>query len=183
LIRLEKGGAMEKQAVEKPFRVGIYNTIAQADQAVRGLLDAGFSKDELTVICSNKARAEHYRDLPTEPEGASYTPQAIVTGGLVGATIGGLVLGATSLVTGGVALLAAGGWMLIGGGAIAGSFTGAMAVRGVQKEIADYYEQSVRLGKILVAVEEHGEGSQAKLAKAEEILAGAGAEPVALVEG
>ena len=174
---------MNTQAVEKPFRVGIFGTVAQADRAVRALLDAGFSKDQLSVVCSNEAIKEHFSDLHTPPSGASYTPPAIVTGGLVGATIGGLVLGATALVTGGATLLASGGAVLIGGGAIAGSFTGAMATRGIQKEIADYYDNAVRLGKILVAVEAHGEGSDARLARAEQILAEAGTEPVALVEG
>jgi len=173
---------MNTQAVEKPVRVGVFSTVAQADRAVHALQRAGFSKDQLAVVCSNEAKKEHFSDLQTPPTGASYTPPAIVTGGLLGATIGGLVLGATSLVTGGASLLAA-GTVLIGGGAIAGSFTGAMATRGIQKEIADYYDQSVRLGKILVAVEVHGEGSAAKLARAEQVLAEAGAEPVALVEG
>jgi hypothetical protein len=174
---------MTTQGIEKPFRVGIFSTVAQADRVVRRLRDAGFSKDELAVLCSNETKAEHFSDLPSEPRGAGYTPGAIVTGGLIGATIGGLALGATALVTGGATLLAAGGTVLIGGGAIAGSFTGAMMTRGLQKEIADYYDQAVQLGKILVAVEVHGEGSEAKLARAEQILAEAGAEPVALVEG
>ena len=55
--------------------------------------------------------------------------------------------------------------------------------RGFEKEIADYYDAEVRLGKILVAVEVEGEGHQARLAEAERVFAEAGAEPVALVEG
>jgi hypothetical protein len=58
-----------------------------------------------------------------------------------------------------------------------------MMTRGFEKEIADYYEQAVQKGKILVAVEVHGAGEEQRLAKAERILAEAGSEPVALPEG
>jgi hypothetical protein len=173
---------MAQHNVEKPVRVAVFDTVAQADRAVRRLLDAGFKKDELAVVCSDEHKEAFFRDLPTPEPGASYTPEAIGVGSAVGASIGGLALAATAIATGGAGLLAA-GTILVGGGALAGAFTGAMATRGFQKEYAEYYEQSVRLGKILVAVEVHGEGSDARLAQAERIFEEARAEPVALVEG
>jgi hypothetical protein len=64
-----------------------------------------------------------------------------------------------------------------------GGFLGTMLTRGEEKEVSNYYEQAVRLGKILVSVEEHGPQAAPRLAEAERILAAAGAEPIALPEG
>jgi hypothetical protein len=58
-----------------------------------------------------------------------------------------------------------------------------MMTRGVEKEAADYYDQAVVAGKILIAVEHHGPQSAIRLQQAEHILHAAGAEPVALPEG
>src|SRR5262245_23127194 len=129
-------------AVDKPYRVGIFDTVAEADQAVRMLLGAGFHKDQLAVICSDKYKEQYFQDLSTPEPAGAYTPPAIVVGGAVGATIGGLALAAVTVATGGVGLLAA-GTVLVGGGAIAGAFTGTMIARGFEKEIQDYYDQAI----------------------------------------
>jgi hypothetical protein len=56
-------------------------------------------------------------------------------------------------------------------------------MRGVEKEAADYYDQAVQQGKLLVAVELQDPSDAGRLAKAERILAEAGAEPLPLPEG
>jgi len=71
----------------------------------------------------------------------------------------------------------------VGGGALAGSFAGAMMTRGFEKSAADFYDQAVQSGQLLVAVEVHGPDSEPKLAEAERILHEAGAVPVPLPEG
>jgi hypothetical protein len=58
-----------------------------------------------------------------------------------------------------------------------------MMTRGIEKETANYYDQAVVGGKILVAVEHHGPQAEKRLAQAEQILAAAGAESVPLAEG
>ncbi len=173
---------MTQSAVDTPVRIGLYDTVAQAEQAVHNLLKAGFPKDCLAVVCSDKYKEDFFRDVPHPEPSGSHTPEAIVAGGIVGAAIGGLALVATGLVTGGASLLAY-GTILIGGGAFAGSFSGAMMTRGFEKEIADFYDQAVERGKILVAVDEHGPDASARLAEAERILADAGATPLSLEEG
>ena len=173
---------MHSHRPDKPVRVGVFSTVAAADHAVHHLLAAGFRKEELAVICSDKYKEQFFREVPTPGPSGSHTAEGIVAGGVVGAAIGGLMLVASALATGGAALLVAGP-ALIGGGAITGSFTGAMVARGLEPDVADYYAQAVQVGKILVAVEVHGEGAEPRLAQAERILAEAGAEPVALVHG
>jgi len=173
---------MITQPVDKPFRVGVFDTVAHADRAVHNLLAAGFRKDQMAVMCSDKYKEQFFQNLPTPEQAGSHTPGGVVVGGVVGATIGGLLLAATALTTGGATLLAA-GTVLIGGGAFAGSFTGAMMTRGFENEVVNYYDQAVQRGKILVAVEVEGEGNKARLAEAARILEEAGTEAKALVEG
>jgi hypothetical protein len=71
----------------------------------------------------------------------------------------------------------------LAGGAVAGGLIGAMTTRGMEKEIADYYDQAVRKGKILVGVEYEGADQEERLALAERLLCDAGAEPIALSAG
>jgi hypothetical protein len=177
-----KEAIMITQPVDKPFRVGVFDTVAHADRAVRNLLAAGFKKSQLAVMCSDKYKEDFFHNLPTPEQAGSHTAGGVMVGGVVGATIGGLLLAATAVTTGGATLLAY-GTVLIGGGAFAGSFTGAMMTRGFENEIVNYYDQAVQRGKILVAVEVEGKGKEPRLAEAERILEQAGVEPQALPEG
>ena len=79
-------------------------------------------------------------------------------------------------------MIAAGGIALWGGGVV-GGLVGAMMTRGVEKELANYYDQAVVAGKLLVAAEAYGSTAAKRLADAQRILHEAGAEPVALEKG
>jgi hypothetical protein len=68
-------------------------------------------------------------------------------------------------------------------GAVWGGFLGAMMTRGLEKEAADFYDQAVQAGKLLVTVEQTSPDQQPSLREAEQILAAAGAEPLPLTEG
>src|SRR5262245_9416206 len=173
---------MAEKTLDKPVRVGIFNTIEAAEEAVKRLQAAGLKKEELAVICSDKYKEQFFKDVPTPEPAGMNTRGAVVAGGAVGAAIGGLVMVVSALATGGASLLIAGPAM-VGGAALAGSFAGAMLTRGFEKEIANYYDQAVQRGQILVAAEVHGKGHEARLAEAERIIAECGAEPVVLSEG
>src|SRR5262245_50365398 len=167
---------------KKPYRVGVFRTVAQADRAVHDLMAAGFSKDEIAVVCSNQRKegAIHGEVERPKPD-VEYPMRAIGTGGAIGATIGGLALATVAAATGGVGLLAAGA-VLMAGGAIGGAFVGAMSTRGLEGELGAYYEQAVRQGDVLVAAEAHGPEGERRLAEAERVLERAGAHPVPLQE-
>jgi len=66
-----------------------------------------------------------------------------------------------------------------------GSAVGAtvMGMGGTENELANFYNQAVQQGKILVAAEVHGENAEPRLASAATILAELGAEPLPLPEG
>jgi hypothetical protein len=163
---------------QRRIQVGVFRSLEGADTAVAALVDSGFAKDQITVICPTCAVEEFPGTHREKPSGAR-TPRAIATGGAIGALLGGLsVVGIAA--SGGTALLVAG--PLLGGaatGGILGSFVGAMMTRGLEHEVADFYDQSLRKGSILVAVEtspdDIGRGEAARA-----IFADSGAEAVEL---
>jgi len=166
----------------RPIRVGIFASMTKADDAVEKLLGAGFTKDQITVICSDRAIEEHYKQFEHQDPAGTHTPAASLVGGSIGAVLGGLTVAAGAAATGGVALLATAPIAMWGGFA-AGGLIGAMMTRGIEKELANYYDQAVAKGRILVAAEAHGDRHEQRLEVAEKIFLNAGAEPVALPEG
>lgn len=166
----------------RPVRVAVYETVAQAERVVHDLLAAGFTHDEVSVVCSDRHLAAHFPAVQTPAPAGANAPAGILAGGAVGAAIGGLALAASALMTGGASLLIAGGGM-VAGGALVGSFTGLMATRGLEPEMVNYYDQAVQHGKILVAVEVPQEGNKARLADAARILEAPGGDAVKLPEG
>jgi hypothetical protein len=165
-----------------PVRVGVFRRIAAADRAVAELVEAGFDDGSITVICPTCSDEvlEPYRAPPS----GAHTAEAAAAGGTIGAVLGGLSATVGLVATGGTGLLVAG--PLLGAaatGAVTGGFLGAMATRGIEPEIADYYDQALRKGRILVAVDtSKGEAPPAPEV-AEKALERAGAEPIALPKG
>jgi hypothetical protein len=164
---------MTQQLIARQTCVGAFDTVAQADRAIRQLLSSGYSKDQLAVICPTKFMDHFLAKAPQTETPAGDAEEVIVTGGVVGATLGGIALAALAL-TGGGALVAAA--LLIGGGAIAGGFSNLIVSKGYELEADDYYKQAIERGQIVVGVEVHGEDGASRLAAAQRILDEAGAK-------
>jgi hypothetical protein len=178
-----KETTMSNAATDKRLAVGVFSTVPQADRAIEALLAAGFSKNHLSVICSDAAKEKHFElEGVREHESGSETPSSAAAGAAIGALWGGLIA-AGGLVTGSGVLVLAAGTLALGGGAAIGGFIGAMMTRGLHKEAADYYEQAVEEGRILVAVEDQSDDYANAIARAERVLADCGAEPVAVPAG
>lgn len=167
----------------RPIRVGVFSHVADADNLVQRLLDAGFTIEQISVVCSNKTIEAHFARFHHQDPAGTSTPAAAAAGGAIGAAIGGLGAAVALPVVAGAGLVAVGSLMLFGAGGVVGGLVGAMMTRGVEKELANFYNQSVLDGDILVAVEAHGRDTQKSLAKAEEIIASTGAKPLPLEEG
>ena len=164
----------------KPVRVAVFNHIDKAEQAVEALLLEGFKKDQISVICSDPAKEEHFKGFEADQAGES-TTRTTAVGGVIGAALGGLATVAALATTGGVAVVAAGHFVAsLAMGGIAGGFLGAMVSRGLDKEAAEFYEQSVEKGKIVVVAEDDSDEGPRKLRAAEKRFEEAGAEPVSL---
>jgi hypothetical protein len=166
---------MHQENVDQAIRAGFFSTVAAADRAVRNLRAAGFTKDELAVICPEKFKDQFTADVPEAKEQGSSATEGMAAGGAFGATLGGIALIAAAIGTGGLALVPAAA-VLIGGGAIAGTFSGLVLADGYSRGVGEYYEQAIQLGKIVVGVDIEGADSQSRLDRAAHILAEAGAD-------
>ena len=175
---------LERQ--QHPIRAGVFSTVEETRDVISRLLAAGFTKDQITVICSDDTKERHFREFEHQEQAGSNTPAAMATGGAIGATLGSLATGAVGIAIGGVPLIVAGGIGLMAG-AVWGGFIGAMLTRGIEKEAANFYDQEVQAGKLLVTVENQGNIPSSKgrpsLDEAERIFAEAGAQPIPLTEG
>jgi hypothetical protein len=171
---------VEKTARQKRLEVGVFITVEDARRAVNGLLATGFSKDKITVVCSDQTKERYFREFEHQEPAGTYTPTATIAGGTIGALLGGAAVIASAAVTGSLALWAAGPITAWAGG-VAGGLVGAMMTRGVEKELANFYQQAVIEGQILVAAEASDSGPS--LNTAAHILADAGAKPLTLPEG
>lgn len=166
----------------RPLEVGVFSSIDAARSAVHGLLAAGFSASNITVVCSDETKELYFREFEHQEPAGTFTPTASIAGGTIGALVGGLAVVASALATGSMALWAAGPISAWAGG-VAGGLVGAMMTRGVEKELANFYQQAVMNGQILVAAEDHSPGSEKHLAQAARVLTDAGAQPLPLAEG
>jgi hypothetical protein len=167
---------------DKSYEVGIFATVDEAENAVRRLLDAGFSTDEITVICSDENKERYFREFEHQEPAGTFTPKAVLTGGAIGALLGAIPVLGAAVATGSVVLWVAGPAVASALG-VAGGLVGAMSTRGVEKEIANFYQQAVIEGFILVAVEPQESERSARLSQAAAIFAEAGTKPMAMREG
>jgi hypothetical protein len=174
--------AINRQPQNASLEVGIFDAVEDARNAVRRLLEAGFSKEHITVVCSDETKERYFSEFDHQQPAGTHTPTATIAGGTIGALLGGLTVVASAIATGSLALWAAGPITAWAGG-VAGGLVGAMMTRGVEKELANFYQQAVVAGQILVAAEDHGPNSARRLAQAAQILADSGAKPLPLPEG
>ncbi len=166
----------------RPIRIGVFSSVEKAHQAVGNLLKAGFTKDQITVVCSDKHREKLFQEFEHQDPAGTTTPEKAIAGGAIGAAIGGAAVLLSAIATGGIAFLIAGG-VIVASATTFGTLVGAMMSRGVEKELANFYDQEVEKGKLLVAAEDHGPHAAAHLIQAERILAEADAIPMKLPEG
>ena len=149
-----------------------FDTVAQAENAIRRLHAAGFSDDQLAVVCPAQFE-EHFR--ATVPvSGTVDAGHAMAAGGAIGAALGGIALAATVL-TGGIGGLAAAS-VLIGGGAMAGGFGNLIASKGYESEAEDASKRAIERGQIVVGVEVRHEDGGLQFAEAQRILGEAGGD-------
>lgn len=163
-------------AERKSIRVGVFDSVPDADQAVHHLLSVGFTKKEIGVLCSLESAQASFPDFAKPHLARVHTSETIPVGGAIGAGIGGLALVVLAATTGGVGAVIGAGAILVGGGALAGIFAG--AIYGVEEARGEYYDQVLKEGKILVAVDLEGHEDADRFAQAELILREEGAVEV-----
>ncbi len=138
--------------------VGVYKTESEANSAVVRLLEAGYDRDDISIVAKDPERFEH---LTTVDETATETADGAAAGALTGGAIGGLgglLLGLGALAIPGIGPIVAAGPIagaiggVLAGGAV-GGLIGALVNLGVDEEEARTYEENLRQGDILVVVD------------------------------
>lgn len=130
----------------------LFDNAMDVQNAVRDLVNSGFSRENISVIASDAAGeyAEyHGMDLPADD-----TLEGIATGTLLGG-LGGFVVGLAALAIPGVGPILAAGPIasaLVGAGvgAVTGGLIGALVDLGLDEDEAGYYAEGVRRGSTLV---------------------------------
>ena len=138
--------------------VGIFDSMTEAESAVRALESAGISRDDVSVV-ANKNTAGSAETV------GSGTPTTVTTSNVatdvgIGAAlggVGGLLLSFAGLAIPGIGPILAAGPIIaaLGGagiGAVAGGIIGALTEAGVPEDEAHYYAEGVRRGQVLVTV-------------------------------
>lgn len=139
----------------------MYDSFTAAQRAVQDLVDAGFNRDDISLI-ANDAAGE-YKSYTAEGdvkgnEGANF---GAVTGALVG--LGAMLIPGIGPVVAAGPLVAAltGAGLGAAAGAITGGLTASMIDFGLDREYAGYYAEGVRRGGAMVAVRaDEGRASQ-----------------------
>jgi hypothetical protein len=158
--------------------IGAFDNTAQAENAASALVNAGVSRDDISVIANNEGG--NYAPLTeTTTDGTVVTEHAVRHDAKVGAEWGagiGFVVGLTGLAIPGLGWIAAAGWFAgtilgAGTGAIVGGLVGALTHVGVPHEEAVHYTEAVRRGSVLLAVRAEDISAQ----RTADVLSNAGA--------
>lgn len=152
--------------------VGLYEDIADAQDAINDLVRSGFDRGNISLIATDRwtdggkmAPVDDDTLMTTDPmQLGSDVAAGMTTGGVVGG-LGGVLLGLGALAIPGFGPIIAAGPLVAGLagagiGAAVGGLVGGLVNWGVPPEEAELYAESVRRGSILVGVKTPDERAQ-----------------------
>jgi len=135
--------------------IGLFDSMADAERGASALVDEGFPREEISIIAGDRRTEEETPKVGPLHEVGGHTEAGrdAAIGGMAG-----LVAGIVALAIPGVGPLLAIGPLAgaIGGlgiGAAAGGLIGALKDKGVSEEEAEFYEEGLRRGGAVVAVQ------------------------------
>jgi hypothetical protein len=136
--------------------VCLFRNQPQAELAIRGLKQEGFTDGQIGVLMQDKGKQEKLADS-TGSTVSEAAKTGAIGGGIAGGVLG-LLAGVGALAIPGIGPIIAGGALAstlagAGIGAAAGGLLGALVGLGVPEEDARYFEEGVRAGGILVTVQ------------------------------
>lgn len=144
-----------------PVVSAVFDSNADAEQAVTELRNAGVPDTALSVIARHEGASGDYGDVETHE--VKDKGEGALKGAIAGGTIGAL-LGIAALAIPGVGPLAAAGAIAAsavpeaaaigaGAGALTGGLAGLLTKHGVSEEDARYYESRIHEGGVFVSVD------------------------------
>ncbi len=139
--------------------VGVFNSLEEAERTERDLKNLGIPGEDISVIAGNDAN-RHEEYLKKAKLAATSTGTAAASAASFGGGIG-LLAGLAYLVIPGVGPIIAGGALLtlltgLGIGAAGGGLIAAFKEMGIAHEQAPVYEEAVRRGAVMLAVNVDG---------------------------
>ncbi len=144
--------------VKRSTVVGVFPSLEQANTAVKELLQAGFTEDNIGFIVRESEELKEQRE-------AEATGQAAVVRSAGGAVSGGVLAGAIGALVAfalpGFGPVLSAGLLAAAGGAIAGGFTGLMSTLDLSDEEIRWYQGELEAGRPIVAVRTDGRYSEA----------------------
>ncbi len=159
--------------------IGVFADSDDAEEGLVTLRDAGFSKDNLSLVFSHSDAADEVRSQAASERGGDSTVGGVVVGGVTGGVISGLI-GAGLLAIPGAGPFLAAGWLVsaaggAGVGAAAGGWLGAITRIGVPEDVAARYEEEMAAGSwVVMALADQGDDEN----EAQSLLRDAGARRV-----
>ena len=157
---------------------GIFRDRTTAEDAVDRFLAAGFRNEDISVLLQDNVGTKDFaHEKETKaPEG---TTAGVVTGGVVGGTLG-LLAGIGALAIPGLGPFIAAGPIMgalagLGSGGVVGGVIGALIGMGIPEYEAKRYEGRIKEGGILFSV--HCDSSE-WVSKAKDLLKSSGADDV-----
>lgn len=139
----------------------MYDSFTAAQRAVQDLVDAGFNRDDISLIANDAAGEYKSYTADGDVKGSEGANFGAVTGALVG--LGAMLIPGIGPVVAAGPLVAAltGAGLGAAAGAITGGLTASMVNFGLDSERAGYYAEGVRRGGAMVAVRaDEGRASQ-----------------------
>ncbi len=165
------------EGAQNTLRVAAFDSVATTRDVIAALRSEGFATDEISVICSEEAKARHFQTYAEAPSGERGN-QALNVAGVAALGLGGATVLTTLLTAGGAAIFAIGAFAGIAAG---GTFAALMASRGLEHKAADFYDQAIQDGRLLVIVDVAGQDA-ARAEAAERIMQEHGSKPTPLAD-
>ena len=133
----------------------IFKDRMAAENALVKLEDAGIVESQISLLASDETR-NNYFNIEDNTKADKGAAAGATVGGIVGAALGAL-MSASVLVIPGLNLVVTGalaaGLAGLGAGAATGGLVGALVGAGIPEHEAKIYENHLRSGNVLVAVE------------------------------
>jgi hypothetical protein len=161
--------------------IGILDSAPLANQAILGLLDLGLTKDDISLIMSDKTKANFVAATKDTGDRAVVdTAIGAGTGGVLGAILAGLTTAGAIFIPG-VSLVVAGPLIAlltgVGAGATVGGLAGALSAAGIAMVEKMDYHAELKAGKAVIVAHTKSD-AQAQAARAVLMDNGAMMKPI-----
>lgn len=147
--------------------IGSFENLAQAEQAIRALHNAGFQNEQIGFLVRNNADMVEGLQPNPQAEMVADTAGGAISGGILGGIVGAaaalLIPGIGPVIAGGILAATIGGILI---GATAGGIIGALTGMGVSQEEAEYYQHEFEAGRAIVAINVDGRTQNPQEARA-----------------